>query len=619
MNNIKDTFTATSFLQGCIFILLAVWAAPMFADEVYVLEQGLYNTESCANQKQSLLDLVMEDIQSRTATGAILTMDNQLHPIAELESMSSGGDLIPAEADAWNVARLADAVSEVRYSVITGRNVERVVIYMPHTYHPDINSLLSKLGNIQPVTVELRLVDSEQTGSSADDNPPADMQVGVSRLGCPATQSVHQEIIDDVIQQVASYLGLPVNHINTNTDLITDLGIEHADAFDVIAYLCEQYEVPLPRGEDLTGIREIARYLAETPAELPVETAGVITRGRGLKAEDPPYIQTVYFATDREQEALVNGVSFSGRRAQDGKVTYGMCKVSIPAERKRGQIERPFMGFEMLIPRSKQIKVERLIPLRRDAFWGDIKEREKKALQDVAVFIHGYNMSFDNAARRTAQLAFDTYFDGLPMMFSWPSNGSIFSYLPDREDVAWSVAHIVDYLTEIRQQMPDARLHLIAHSMGSVALIQALDIIALRNEGNDIKHHYFNVILAAPDFDAELFEQQVAPRVVSLSRNWTVYASDRDLALDVSAEINSTKRLGTPVTPVAGIDVVDASGLEVTPWSVPEFHSYYATKQIVIQDIIKTLHGVPANVRGLVKRTVGKLGYWQMESPKSLH
>ncbi len=79
-----------------------------------------------------------------------------------------------------------------------------------------------------------------------------------------------------------------------------------------------------------------------------------------------------------------------------------------------------------------------------------------------------------------------------------------------------------------------------------------------------------------------------------------------------SSRIRSAKRLGLPVTLAAGVDTVDATGIEVTPWSVPEFHSYYATKQLVITDLIGVLRGLDPGSRSLSVLMRGGLQYWSL-------
>jgi hypothetical protein len=99
------------------------------------------------------------------------------------------------------------------------------------------------------------------------------------------------------------------------------------------------------------------------------------------------------------------------------------------------------------------------------------------------------------------------------------------------------------------------------------------------------------------------------------SKRWTVYVSDKDGALNVSSRIRNAKRLGLPVTLAAGVDTVDATGIEVTPWSVPEFHSYYATKRLVIADLIGVLEGLDPASRELLALMQGGLQYWSFARP----
>jgi esterase/lipase superfamily enzyme len=148
--------------------------------------------------------------------------------------------------------------------------------------------------------------------------------------------------------------------------------------------------------------------------------------------------------------------------------------------------------------------------------------------------------------------------------------------------------------------------------MGNEGLLRALTLVALRM-GADAPPIFENVILAAPDFDAQIFVEQTAPRVRGLSKRWTVYVSDKDGALNISSRIRNAKRLGLPVTLAAGVDTVDATGIEVTPWSVPEFHSYYATKQLVIADLIGVLEGLDPASRKLSALMRGGLQYWSFE------
>jgi esterase/lipase superfamily enzyme len=77
-----------------------------------------------------------------------------------------------------------------------------------------------------------------------------------------------------------------------------------------------------------------------------------------------------------------------------------------------------------------------LSPLPRDEFVRESDAQLAKAVRyrdQVFIFVHGFNTSFDDALYRTAQLAYDMEFDGVPYLFSWPSMASATEYLYDRD------------------------------------------------------------------------------------------------------------------------------------------------------------------------------------------
>jgi len=43
---------------------------------------------------------------------------------------------------------------------------------------------------------------------------------------------------------------------------------------------------------------------------------------------------------------------------------------------------------------------------------------------------------------------------------------------------------------------------------------------------------------------------------------------------------------------IEGIDSIDATGIYVAPWSVPEPHSYYASKLRVVEDLVGVIRGL---------------------------
>lgn len=142
------------------------------------------------------------------------------------------------------------------------------------------------------------------------------------------------------------------------------------------------------------------------------------------------------------------------------------------------------------------------------------------------MFIHGYNVSFEGAVYRTAQIAYDLGFAGAPVLYSWASNGNLLDYPGDVSNNEWTVAHLAGFLEDLAKAQDAATIHIIAHSMGNRALVQALAKLgqALR---------FRQVILTAPDIDAGVFKQ-LADAVKLHSERVTLYVSSKDAALEAS-------------------------------------------------------------------------------------
>jgi esterase/lipase superfamily enzyme len=77
---------------------------------------------------------------------------------------------------------------------------------------------------------------------------------------------------------------------------------------------------------------------------------------------------------------------------------------------------------------SKHIVVLSVKPLDRVAWSTSLRTAMKPWTREALVFVHGYNVTFETAARRTAQLAYDLNFRGVPLMYSWPSKGILAGY-----------------------------------------------------------------------------------------------------------------------------------------------------------------------------------------------
>jgi esterase/lipase superfamily enzyme len=260
---------------------------------------------------------------------------------------------------------------------------------------------------------------------------------------------------------------------------------------------------------------------------------------------DPNFeLVDVYWATHRAPTGrAAPAQAFGGDTAA---LSYGVAQVSVPRDREVGSLPRPsILSFEFRPDPRKHMILTRISPLSgRDSFFSTVTGVVSRSRRkEIFVFIHGYNTSFEAAALRTAQLAVDMNLDGAPILYSWPSRASLLAYGADTRVTADAriLADVAAFLTDVAQTTGAERVHLVAHSMGGRVALRALDAIAARNRaGPPI---FDEVVFAAADVGIDEFDT-TWPRVVGMADRFTLYASRRDRALQVSAQINNMRRMG---------------------------------------------------------------------------
>ncbi|MGO4572865.1 alpha/beta hydrolase [Microvirga sp. 2TAF3] len=155
--------------------------------------------------------------------------------------------------------------------------------------------------------------------------------------------------------------------------------------------------------------------------------------------------------------------------------------------------------------------------------------------RDLLLYIHGYRESFETAATSTIQLSEGIKFPGATGLFTWPSAGSTFSYVSDRESAMWSRDALEDLLTAIARSPSGGRIHIVAHSMGTLLTLETLRM--LRGSGGESAMSRIGaVVLAAPDIDIDLFARSLE-RLGPDAKKITVISSTNDRALAVSSRL----------------------------------------------------------------------------------
>lgn len=224
------------------------------------------------------------------------------------------------------------------------------------------------------------------------------------------------------------------------------------------------------------------------------------------------------------------------------------------------------------------------------------------------MYVHGYNTSFEEAARRCAQISYDLFFDGAPIFFSWPSQGRIKDYFTDGTIIDQTAGQLADFLVKLKREAGLQKFHIIAHSMGARGLIKAFLRISANPELRKLKAIATNTILAAPDIDQDVF-LQLAEHVTKYSKSVTLYASQNDEALNLSKKVHGAARAGDsrPIMIIDKVDTVDASKL-LTDFSV---HSLFSNNRTVISDIFLIIkNGLKPAQRPLRDKKVKNGIYW---------
>jgi esterase/lipase superfamily enzyme len=340
------------------------------------------------------------------------------------------------------------------------------------------------------------------------------------------------------------------------------------------------YELIPPETVDQTGFDVAIDSLRGGP-QAPSTVPNTSTQG-----VPPPYkVVPVFFATDRERNA---SDGFGAERSAE--ISYGEVTVSIPRDHKMGSLEDPsWWSLRFTEQPQKDVMVLSVTPESPATFFSALRTKvassKKKSL---LVFVHGYHVSFADAARRTAQMAYDLGFDGAPVFFSWPSQDRMLAYTVDEQNIVDAQPHLEAFLKDVLKQSNAENVYLIAHSMGNRGLTRALAALAV-DEPQEVKR-IKEVILAAPDIGAVEFTEQIVPGLRKLGAPITLYASSNDHALELSEQLHGGKRAGE-----SGDDLVVESGIETIDASNTDTdlvgHSYYGDRRTVLADMWYLVNG----------------------------
>lgn len=334
-----------------------------------------------------------------------------------------------------------------------------------------------------------------------------------------------------------------------------------------------------------------------------IQREGISKEHKGFSSE------LVYFATNREPsgtpEALRDPDLFFGDVR--GDLSYGVCEVSIPYKRTPGTLPEPSIwSLEFTQDPQKHVVLMEIERLPDADFWKHLRSKvEASPNRQLMLFVHGYCATFRDAARRTAQMAYDMNYQGPSMFFSWPAGSDLeefqerANYLKDLRRAEESDEDLIAVIECISRWSGAERVHLVAHSMGNFVLTEALKTIDDRNGKNQALPRFFDqVVMAAPDLDARDFVRKSGRRVRGFSNRFTVYASKQDKALKLSKSVNGFEPLGLlndysrQGAEAKLYELVDASTAE-SSW-FDSGHVYYGDMPEMLVDLAFVFRGIPA-------------------------
>src|SRR4051812_37029631 len=208
------------------------------------------------------------------------------------------------------------------------------------------------------------------------------------------------------------------------------------------------------------------------PSPPPPPTTATAPVGKATHANSASV--RVFYATDRNRTATTTPDRVYG--ANRSVVSYGTCEVSIPRDHRMGELEAPTLWrLEVREDPEKHVVLLSVDIEPKYKFFNNLAAIVRASPASAAfLFVHGYNVSFSDAARRTAQISYDLGFQGAPVFYSWPSQGATPAYTVDEQNVEWAQANLKEFLGDFFGRSSASSVYLIAHSMGNRALTRAI-------------------------------------------------------------------------------------------------------------------------------------------------
>jgi esterase/lipase superfamily enzyme len=327
---------------------------------------------------------------------------------------------------------------------------------------------------------------------------------------------------------------------------------------------------------------------------------------------------TVYYGTNRVLRTNEEGQPVQSEFPEEiygeipGPLHYGKALISIPPRHKAGRLETNHLGRSS--NDKRYVVLADLVHADYETVMAEVQgelAKDADGKRTIIAYVHGFNTTFEKAARRAGQLKFDLSFQGPLFFFSWPSKASVFGYTHAANLAEISYTQMTEFLSDLAKQDAD-RIIVIAHSMGTRVFSHGLVDLAARDP--EAAKKITRVILAAPDIDARVFKERLLPKMSFLKNPITLYASDKDTALAASKEVNGLPRIGDVSGGLQELDnviMIDASDVKSNLMN----HTYFGDSISIVDDFRAIVSGpVEAEKRNstLIRSGVDPQQLWKV-------
>ncbi|NDV25824.1 alpha/beta hydrolase [Desulfovibrio sp. JC010] len=281
---------------------------------------------------------------------------------------------------------------------------------------------------------------------------------------------------------------------------------------------------------------------------------------KALTTENPFQEIVLFYGTDRQPSgSTVPGKAYGN---EGGKLSWGACNVAVPFSKDLKELKKS--GFTMTTYGMRPVSdytIKDVQPLPRRSFNTTLPKRlanspDKSAL----VFVHGFDISFEEAALSTARMSYELQYQGAPLFFSWPAQSD---YLQDEQNAEHAIPQLTEFIKEVAEELDAENIYLIGNSMGCLPLCKAMAELQLAPED---MARIKELILIAPDINRNKFAETILPKLDNTSAHITVYTSSNDDQLTTAHKQRGGVRLGDVVDnkDLPGIDFVDATKINTS-------------------------------------------------------